>query len=176
MEFVKDGDMKAIAVPTDFIGLNYYARNISRAGERDNDPQLVFEQPRTPEYWTEMPWENYPDGLTGVLCRVYFNYNPLKLYVTENGASYSTAPDEKGNVADVHRTNYLRTHFVAMHRAMQAGVPLAGYFLWSLLDNFEWSHGYSQRFGIVYVDYQTQKRYLKDSAKWYKGVIRKNGF
>jgi beta-glucosidase len=63
-----------------------------------------------------------------------------------------------------------------MHRAMQAGVPLAGYFLWSLLDNFEWSHGYSQRFGIVYVDYQTQKRYLKDSAKWYKGVIRKNGF
>src|SRR6266498_563502 len=176
MDFVHEGDMKTIAVPTDFIGLNYYSRNISRASEKDNDPQTVFPQPRTPEYWTEMPWENYPDGLTGVLGRVYFNYSPLKLYVTENGASYSTSPDDKGNVRDIHRTNYLRTHFVAMHRAIQAGVPLAGYFVWSLMDNFEWSHGYSQRFGIVWVDYETQKRYLKDSAKWYKGVIKKNGF
>ena len=176
MDFVKDGDMKTIAVPTDFMGLNYYSRNVSRAGEKDNDPQTVFPQPHSPEYWTEMPWENYPDGLTGVLGRVYFNYNPLKLYITENGASYSTPPDEKGNVPDVHRTDYLRTHFVAMHRAIQAGIPLAGYFVWSLLDNFEWSFGYSQRFGIIWVDYKTQKRYLKDSAKWYKNVIRKNGF
>jgi len=176
MDFVHEGDMKTIAVPTDFIGLNYYSRNISRATEKDNDPQTVFPQPRTPEYWTEMPWENYPDGLTGVLGRVYFNYSPLKLYVTENGASYSTSPDDKGNVRDIHRTNYLRTHFVAMHRAIQAGVPLAGYFVWSLMDNFEWSFGYSQRFGIIWVDYKTQKRYPKDSAKWYKNVIKKNGF
>jgi beta-glucosidase len=175
-DFVQEGDMKTIAAPIDFIGLNYYSRDISRAGEKDNDPQTVFPQPRTPEYWTEMPWENYPDGLTGVLGRVYFNYNPLKLYITENGASYSTPPDEKGKVADIYRTNYLRTHFVAMHRAIQAGVPLAGYFLWSLLDNFEWSFGYSQRFGIIWVDYKTQKRTLKDSAKWYKNVIKKNGF
>ena len=176
MDFVLDGDMKTIAVPTDFIGLNYYSRNLSRADTPDNDPQIVFEQPKTPEYWTEMGWENYPDGLTGILGRVYFNYQPRKLYVTENGASYSTPPDEKGNVPDIHRTDYLRTHFVAMHRALQAGVPVAGYFLWSLLDNFEWSHGYAQRFGIIWVDYETQKRYLKDSAKWYKKVIRKNGF
>jgi beta-glucosidase len=176
MDFIQPGDMEIIAAPIDFMGLNYYSRRVHRANTPDNDPQTAFEQPNTPEHWTEMGWENYPDGLTGILSRVYFNYQPRKLYITENGASYSTPPDEKGNVPDVHRTNYLRTHFVAMHRAIQAGVPLAGYFVWSLLDNFEWSFGYSQRFGIIWVDYKTQKRYLKDSAKWYKNVIRKNGF
>jgi beta-glucosidase len=123
-----------------------------------------------------MGWENFPDGLTGVLGRVYFNYQPLKIYITENGASYSTPPDENGNVPDVQRINYLKSHLVAAHRAIQAGVPLAGYFIWSLMDNFEWAHGYSQRFGIVWVDYETQERILKDSAKWYKAVIKKNGF
>jgi beta-glucosidase len=118
----------------------------------------------------------YADGLAGVLSRVYFNYVPRKIYVTENGASYSTPPDGRGNVADEHRTNYLRSHFAAAARAMKLGVPLAGYFVWSLLDNFEWSFGYAQRFGIIWVDFQTQKRTLKDSAKWYKKVIKKNGF
>jgi len=176
LDFVQPGDMDVIATPTDFMGLNYYSRHIIRTNGTDNDPQIVFSQPRTPEHWTEMGWESYPDGLLGVLGRVYFDYQPLKLYITENGASYSTSPDEKGDVHDEHRTNYLRAHFVAMHRAIQAGVPLAGYFLWSLIDNFEWSHGYAQRFGLVWVDYETQKRILKDSAKWYKRVIRKNGF
>jgi len=176
LDFVKDGDMDAIAVPTDFMGLNYYNRNLARVNSQDNEPQLVFPKPKTPENWTEMDWEIYPEGLTGVLSRVYFNYIPFKIYITENGASYSTGPDESGNVPDEHRTNYLRTHFAAAHRAIQAGVPLAGYFVWSLLDNFEWSFGYSQRFGIVWVDYETQKRILKDSAKWYKKVIKKNGF
>jgi beta-glucosidase len=176
LDFVQAGDMDVIAAPTDFVGLNYYSRHIYRANTPDNDPQTVFAQPRTPEHWTEMGWEIYPDGLANVLKRLYFNYQPRKIYVTENGASYSTPPDEKGNVPDELRTNYLRTHFAAMYRAIQAGVPLAGYFVWSLMDNFEWSHGFSQRFGIIWVDYETQKRILKDSAKWYKGVIRKNGF
>ncbi|HEY5731677.1 MAG TPA: GH1 family beta-glucosidase [Anaerolineales bacterium] len=176
LDFVQQGDMDVIATPTEFIGLNYYARQLSRADEAGNDPQTVFPKPKAPENWTEMDWEIYPDGLTGVLGRVYFEYQPLKVYVTENGASYSTGPDEKGNVPDELRTNYLRTHFAAAHRAIQAGVPLAGYFVWSLLDNFEWAFGYSQRFGIIWVDYETQKRTLKDSAKWYKNVIRKNGF
>ena len=175
MDFVQPGDMDVIATSMDFMGLNYYSRHVFRTNGSDNDPQTLFAQPRTPEYWTEMGWENYPDGLTGILGRVYFNYQPPKIYITENGASYSTPPDEKGNVQDEHRVNYLRTHFAAAHRAIQAGVPLAGYFVWSLLDNFEWSHGYSQRFGIVWVDYETQKRILKDSAKWYKRVIKKNG-
>nr|AHB24359.1 beta-glucosidase 1-24 [uncultured bacterium] len=176
MDFVQPGDMEVIAAPLDFIGLNYYFRRVHRANGSENEPQAIFAQPKTPEHWTEMGWENYADGLTGVLGRVWFNYQPRKLYITENGASYSTPPDEKGNVPDEHRVNYLRTHFAAAHRAIQAGVPLAGYFVWSLLDNFEWSHGYSQRFGIVWVDYETQKRTLKDSAKWYKRVIKKNGF
>ena len=176
MNFVQAGDMEAISTPTDFLGMNYYSRHVHRVDTPDNDPQLIFPKPKTPENWTEMGWEIEPDGLTGILGRAYFNYQPRKIYITENGASYSTPPDENGNVPDEHRVNYLRTHFAAAHRALQAGVPLAGYFVWSLMDNFEWSHGYSQRFGIVYVDYQTQKRYLKDSAKWYKGVIKKNGF
>jgi beta-glucosidase len=176
MDFVRPGDLEAISTPTDFIGLNYYQRVVIRADGPDNDPQIVFPQPKTPDHWTEMGWENYPEGLTSVLGRVYFNYQPRKIYVTENGASYSTPPDESGNVPDELRTNYLRTHFAAAYRAIQAGVPLAGYFVWSLLDNFEWAHGYSQRFGIVWVDYETQQRILKDSAKWYKRVIRKNGF
>lgn len=176
LDFVQPGDIDVIATPTDFIGLNYYSRHVIRAEGADNDPQIVFDHPKTPEHWTEMDWENHPDGLLGVLGRVYFDYQPLKIYITENGASYSTPPDEKGEIHDEHRTNYLRTHFVAMHRALQAGVPLAGYFLWSLLDNFEWSWGYLQRFGIIWVDYETQKRTLKDSAKWYKKVIKKNGF
>jgi beta-glucosidase len=173
---VQAGDMDTIATPTDFLGLNYYSRNVYRADGANNDPQLVFQQPKMPEHWTEMGWEIYPDGLTNILSRVYFNYQPRKLYVTENGASYSTPPDEKGNVADELRTHYLRTHFAAAHRAIQTGVPLAGYFVWSLMDNFEWSWGYMQRFGIIWVDYETQKRTLKDSAKWYKRVIKKNGF
>ena len=176
MNFVQAGDMEVISTPTDFIGLNYYSRHVVRANTPDNDPQLIFATPNAPENWTEMGWENHADGLTGILCRVYFDYQPRKIYITENGASYSTSPDEKGKIADVHRVNYLRTHFAAAHRAIQTGVPLAGYFVWSLLDNFEWSHGYSQRFGIVWVDYKTQKRILKDSAKWYKNVIKKNGF
>lgn len=176
IDFVQPGDMDVIAAPTDFIGLNYYRRDLFRADRPDNDPQTVFRKPKTPENWTEMGWENYPEGLTGILNRVYFHYRPLKIYVTENGASYSTGPDETGNVPDELRTRYLRDHFAAAHRAIQAGVPLAGYFVWSLLDNFEWAHGYSQRFGIIWVDYQTQKRILKDSAKWYKTVIKKNGF
>ncbi len=173
--FVQPGDLDAIAAPTDFIGLNYYQRGIARVNTPDNDPQIVFPQPKTPEFWTEMGWENYAPGLTGILGRVAFNYQPRKIYITENGASYSTPPDETGRVADIYRLNYLRNHFIAAHKAIEAGVPLAGYFVWSLMDNFEWSKGYSQRFGIVYVDYQTQQRYIKDSAWFYKGVIEKNG-
>lgn len=176
MDFVQGDDMKVIAAPTDFVGLNYYGRNLHRVNSADNDPQIDFLLPKTPEHWTEMDWENYPDGLTGSLGRVYFNYNPRKIYITENGASYSTPPDEHGNVPDVHRTNYLKTHFAAAQRAIQAGVPLAGYFVWSLMDNFEWSFGFAQRFGIVWVNYETQERILKDSAKWYRTVIKKNGF
>jgi beta-glucosidase len=173
-DFVQPGDMQAIAVPTDFIGLNYYSRNIIRAEVPGNDPQTVFPKEKTPENFTDVDWEIYPDGLFGLLSRVYFNYQPVKIYITENGASYADGPDANGRVADIHRLNYLKRHFAAAQRAIQAGIPLAGYFVWSLMDNFEWAKGYEKRFGIVWVDYQTQQRLPKDSALWYKGVIERN--
>ena len=176
LNFVQSGDMDVISTPTDFLGLNYYSRTVYRADGDDNDPQVLFSNPKVPEHWTEMGWEIYPEGLTSILARVYFNYQPRKVYITENGASYSTPPDETGRVADELRIHYLRTHFAAAYRAIQMGVPLAGYFVWSLMDNFEWSWGYAQRFGLIWVDFETQKRILKDSARWYKRVIKKNGF
>jgi len=176
MDFIQGGDMQAVSAPLDFLGVNYYHREVKRVNDPKNEPQKIFPAPKTPENWTEMEWENYPDGLTNVLAQYYFHYQPLKIYVTENGASYSTPPNEDGSVPDELRTQYYRTHIAAAYRAIQAGVPLAGYFAWSLMDNFEWAKGYAQRFGIVWVDYNTQERIIKDSGKWYKGVIKKNGF
>lgn len=103
-------------------------------------------------------------------------YKPRKLYVTENGASFSDGPDASGRVRDTRRLNYLRDHCAAARKAIDHGVPLAGYFIWSLMDNFEWGFGYSQRFGSVWVDFATQQRILKDSALWYREVIAENGF
>lgn len=176
LEFVHDGDMAAIATPTDFLGINYYTRHVVRADVPENDPQDVFPSDPTPENWTEMDWEVYPPGLTAVLARATFHYQPRKIYITENGASYSTPPNADGRVPDTHRLNYLRSHLAAAHAAIQFGVPLGGYFAWSLLDNFEWGRGYSQRFGLVWVDYTTQQRIPKDSALWYRQVIANNGF
>jgi beta-glucosidase len=114
--------------------------------------------------------------LYDILNRLHFDYQPPQIYITENGASYSDGPDGNGRIADTRRLQFLRDHFTAAQRAMQNGVPLAGYFVWSFMDNFEWAHGYSQRFGIIWVDYETQERLLKDSALWYKAVIAQNGF
>jgi beta-glucosidase len=121
-----------------------------------------------------MGWEVYPDGMFETLMRVHLEYGPPKIYVTENGASYSDGPDSKGRVADARRLSFLREHLRSAHRAIERGVPLDGYFVWSLLDNFEWQHGYTQRFGITWVDYVTQRRIPKDSALWYRDVIAQN--
>ena len=179
LEFIQPGDMEAIAVPTDFLGINYYSRYIIRAEdvpEDQNQPRTVFPAPKNPESWMDNGWEIYPDGLYNILTHLHSTYPIPKLYITENGAAYSTPPTADGHIPDVHRTNYLRTHFTAAHRAIQDGVPLLGYFVWSLMDNFEWAEGYTQRFGIVWVDYSTQQRILKDSALWYTQVIQANGF
>ena len=173
LDFVLPGDLDAIATPTDFLGLNYYSRRVARdEGAADNLPQeILADRPRT-----EMGWEEYPEGLYGLLNWLHFGYRPPKLYVTENGASFGNGPDAAGRVADTRRLNYLRDHFSAARQAMNNGVPLAGYFVWSLMDNFEWAEGYRQRFGIVWVDYETQQRIPKDSALWYRDVIAANGF
>lgn len=173
--FVQPGDMQAIAAHIDFLGVNYYSRHIARGDnspDAKNLPQTVFPAPTSE--WTEMGWEVYPEGLYELLARLHFEYQPRKLYITENGASYSDGPNGQGRVHDQRRVTYLRDHLAAAHRAISAGVPLAGYFVWSLMDNFEWGHGYTQRFGIVWVDYETQQRIPKDSALWYKQVAAAN--
>lgn len=170
LDFVKAGDLALIATYTDFLGVNYYTRHVARADEADdNAPQTLF--PAPPEERTEMGWEVYPKGLYDLLNRIHFEYAPPKLYVTESGCSYLDGPDDEGRVADERRIDYLQDHVAAVHGALENGVNVAGYFVWSLLDNFEWERGYTQRFGIVYVDYETQDRYLKDSAFWYQDVI-----
>ncbi len=173
MDFVQSGDMDAIAVHTDFLGINYYTRSVNRNDHAPNNlPRAV--DPSQNEH-TEMGWEVYPDALFELLIRLHTDYRAPKLYITENGASYSDGPDAYGRVPDARRLDYFRGHLLACHRAIENGVPLAGYFAWSLLDNFEWAKGYLQRFGLVWVDYETQQRIPKDSALWYRDVIGRNG-
>jgi beta-glucosidase len=173
MDFVQAGDLEAIAVPLDFLGVNYYARGVVRSSvvsEAENVPRTVFPNPER----TEMGWEVYPEGLYEILGRVHFDYRFPALYITENGAAY---PDQIGpddQVDDPLRVAFLKGHLTAAARAIEAGVPLRGYFAWSLMDNFEWAHGYSKRFGLIYVDYPTQRRVLKTSAHWYRRVIAAN--
>jgi beta-glucosidase len=175
LRFVRPGDLQAIAAVTDFLGVNYYNRAVVRSeriDETKNEPRTVELAPKSE--WTDMGWEVYPDGLFQILARLRVEYEVPKMYVTENGASYSDAPDASERVADSRRTRFVRDHLLAAHRAIELGVPLAGYFLWSLLDNFEWDRGYTQRFGITWVDYATQRRVPKDSALWYRKVIEDN--
>jgi beta-glucosidase len=170
LTFVRPTDLSTIAEPTDFLGINYYSRSVLESGGTPADPVLVPSAgPRT-----EMGWEVYPEGMFQTLMRVHLEYAPKKIYVTENGASYSDGPDAKGRVLDTRRLEFLRDHLLAAHRAIELGVPLKGYFVWSLLDNFEWQHGYTQRFGITWVDYVTQRRFPKESALWYRKVIIEN--
>jgi beta-glucosidase len=121
-----------------------------------------------------MGWEVYPDGLRGLLVRVHREYAPRVILVTENGAAYGHGPDGEGAVADAPRQAYLDGHLRACHEAIREGVPLQGYFAWSFIDNFEWAYGYRKRFGLVHVDYATQRRTVKQSGRWFGDVARAN--
>ena len=172
--FERPGDLDAMAAPTDFLGINYYTRGIIRSDrvpEAENAPRTV-ERVGVP---TDMDWEVYPEGLRSLLVRVHQDYGFKAIHITENGAAYATGPDASGRVADHDRLAYLDGHLRACHAAIAAGVPLGGYFAWSLLDNFEWAYGYEKRFGLVWVDYATQARTPKDSALWYRDVIARGG-
>jgi len=172
--FIQPGDLEIIAAPSDFLGINYYTRGIIRSDrvpETDNAPRTVeLEGPMT-----DMAWEVYPEGLRRLLTQVHADYSFPALYITENGAAYATGPDATGAVPDQARLDYLDGHLRACHEAIAAGVPLAGYFAWSLMDNFEWAYGYEKRFGLVWVDYATQARTPKASALWYRDVITRGG-
>lgn len=167
MPFVQTGDMEEIAAPVDFLGINYYTRNIARGPEKGNQPQTVFREGVA----TEMDWEVYPRGLYNLLGRVHFEYGFPAIYITENGAAFPDEPPVNGELDDPARVSYIKEHLNMVNEAIQIGVPVKGYFVWSFLDNFEWSFGYSKRFGIIHVDYQTQKRTPKASAKWYSKAI-----
>ena len=125
---------------------------------------------------TEMAWEVYPQGLADVLTWVRTRYGDIPVYITENGAAFADPPSVDGPVLeDPMRVEYYRDHLRAAHHAIAAGAPIKGYFAWSLMDNYEWSFGYTKRFGIVHVDFQTQRRTQKRSARFYSDVIRTNG-
>ena len=161
---VEAGDMTHIATPTDFLGVNYYTRVVSSAGK-------PFDVTTSGLPLTDMGWEIYPRGLTELLLTLHRDYPNLPpIHVTENGGAFKD-PMTDGLVHDADRTDYLQTHIAAVAEAMRAGVSVAGYMVWSLMDNFEWSSGYSKRFGIVHVDYATQQRTLKDSALWYRSFL-----
>jgi beta-glucosidase len=160
---VAAGDMDAIRQPLDFLGINYYTRNISGSGA----PLAPLGEDREV---TDMGWEVFPGGLTELLLRLQTDYRLPPLYVTENGAAYRDRL-AGGRVADAERIRYLERHIAALADALDAGVDVRGYFVWSLLDNFEWADGYTKRFGLVFVDYATQRRTLKDSALWYRAFL-----
>ena len=159
----------------DFLGVNYYMRKILRRPKKEKD---LFSEVR-PDYpgvrFTEMDWEIYPDGLYALLTRIQTDYDPPALYITENGIACPDQKDSDGRIRDEDRIEFLRSHSSAARRAMREGVRLKGYYIWSLIDNFEWACGFSKRFGIVYVDYRSQQRILKSSAHWYQDVIADSG-
>ncbi len=165
---VHDGDLEAISRPLDFLGVNYYNRTILAAdpGELGVRPA---DGPADAEY-TEMGWEVFPQGLTELLLRIHRDYPLPPVYITENGAAYRDEVVD-GVVDDPQRVRYLDGHLRALHAAIAQGVDVRGYFAWSLLDNFEWAHGYGKRFGLVHVDYATQARIPKTSATWYADAI-----
>ena len=156
---IVEGDMAIIAQPLDFLGVNYYTRTVYRA----NDKGWFSDVPPTIPPLTDMGWEIYPQGLTEILLAMHKRYKLPPVYITENGAAM---PDtlENNQVQDAARVAYFQQHLQATEDAINAGMRIDGYFAWSLMDNFEWAEGYAKRFGIVYVDYQTQQRTLKSSA------------
>ncbi|HEY9541312.1 MAG TPA: GH1 family beta-glucosidase [Luteimonas sp.] len=172
-------DFDLIVQPLDFVGINYYTRSVNRAS--DSYPTGASPVPQPQGTYTETGWEVFPQGLTELLLWFKQAYGDIPLYVTENGAAFFDPPvadvDASGarRVRDPLRTDYLRKHLSAIHDAIAAGVDVRGYMVWSLMDNLEWSLGYRKRFGIVHVDYGTQQRTPKDSARWYSRVIDTHG-
>ncbi|MGW2341352.1 GH1 family beta-glucosidase [Streptomyces sp. NPDC001661] len=181
--FVEDGDLKQINQPLDFLGVNYYSPTLVSEGDpaHGNDghgasahspwvgaDRVAFHP--TPGDKTAMGWTIDASGLEELLLRLSADHPRLPMVITENGAAFHDYADPEGNVNDPQRIAYVRDHLAAVHRALSAGADIRGYFLWSLLDNFEWGYGYSKRFGMVHVDYPTGRRTPKASARWYAKV------
>jgi beta-glucosidase len=166
---MEQGDLEGLPDRLDFLGINNYFRNI--VGYQKAPPLDVTTHNPEGALYTEMGWEVYPDGLYHLLMRIHRDYGPRSVYVTENGAAFADVLQAGGVVDDPQRIDFLHDCTFAAHRALEEGVPLHGYFVWTLLDNFEWAHGYSKRFGLAYVDYSTQARFVKQSGHWYRRMI-----
>jgi beta-glucosidase len=182
---IADGDLETISAPIDFLGVNYYRPGT--VGWRAEDDELRRGEERIEGYpgavdvtrdgieLSSMDWPIDASGLYDLLLQLHRQAPGLPLYVTENGMAAEDYVDPEGEVDDYERIAYLRDHIDAAGRAIEAGVDLRGYFCWSFLDNFEWAEGYQKRFGLVYVDFGTQRRIPKASAAYYASVIRANG-
>ncbi len=165
-------DMAAIAAPIDFLGLNYYSRNVYHDPAGGDDHFVVTQ--RDPNHVTARGWEIYPDGLYDLLTWLARDYALEHIYISENGAACDDTLTAQGGVHDPLRIQYLREHLRAAQRAIHAGVPLRGYFCWTLTDNFEWAFGTSSRFGLAYTDFPTQRRIIKESGHWFGRVAKAN--
>ncbi len=186
---MRDGDLEVISQPIDFLGVNYYFPSTVIDASRESEarlagyyvspdvqfPDLNLRSIETPGRGkTSMDWEIKASGLTSLLVRIRDDYTDLPIYITENGAAFDDYVDPDNRVLDHNRVAYLQEHISAMHDALDAGVNVQGYFVWSLLDNFEWAFGYSRRFGSVWVDFPTGNRLPKESFHWYCETIRSN--
>jgi beta-glucosidase len=168
-DFIKDDDLQEISIKNDFLGLNYYSRELVKYSP---DSSLKFKGVSGKFPKTEMGWEIVPEALYNHILRLRKEYTKIPIYITENGAAFNDRVLKKVEVRDVKRIDYIKKHLLEVAKLNQKGMDIRGYFLWSLLDNFEWQHGYSKRFGIIYVDYKTQERIFKNSAFWYRDLIK----
>jgi len=166
-DFVKDGDLQTISTKNDFLGVNYYTRNIIKFSQNS---ELKYEQVHGNFERTAMDWEICPEALRDIIIRIREEYTKVPIYITENGAAFDDVLSKEKRVHDFKRIEYVRRHLIEIAKLNEQGANIKGYYLWSFMDNFEWTYGYSKRFGIVFVDYETQERILKDSAIWYKNI------
>lgn len=170
---IAQGDMELIASSTDFLGLNYYYSYFIGAGDERWPLDVKVVKPADRAY-TAMNWAICPDGFYNTLMRCWRDYGK-KIIVTENGCAFDDEISADGMVHDPKRIDYLQEHITALHRAIQDGADIRGYMVWSSFDNFEWALGYGKRFGLTYVNYETQQRIIKDSGRWYAKLIENNG-
>jgi beta-glucosidase len=140
----------------------------------DAEGRRVAVPPRAPQPMTDMGWEVFPEALRAGLLRIQRDYGPRQIYITENGAAYDDPMDESGRIRDPRRIAYLQGHLAALAEAIAAGIPVGGYFLWSLLDNFEWAYGYAKKFGLFALAEKTRDRIPRDSAFWYRDLVSAN--
>jgi beta-glucosidase len=169
LDAIRPEDLETIAAPIDYLGVNFYRPNLVAAV--DDSSVLGLREVATDAATTGMGWPVVPEALTTLLVGLRDDYGDVPLLITENGAAYDDRTNGADVVEDPGRVAYIESHLEAVERAIEAGVDVRGYYVWSLLDNFEWEHGYSQRFGIVYVDFETQRRIPKRSALWYRDRI-----